>query len=351
VLPLLAAGYLLDYMQRAPALAIAAAIVASNAALYAAFRTGLNLRVSDPSLTKLQVYLGITLLMAALYYTDVARGIALGLCYLVFLFGVFRLGTREMIRLALYALAGYALVINLLMNFRPESVPSVAQEWFQWLLLAVSLPCFAFVAGHIRGLRERLRTRNTELQRAISAVHAMATRDNVTGLYNRAFFADSLEHALAQAERHARGVALLFMDVDHFKLVNDTLGHAAGDRSLRVIGERISACMRESDIVARLGGDEFVALIENLGASAGLDQLAQKIIDAMAQPLQLEHRELVLSVSIGVAVWPKDGRDAPTLMRNADAALYRAKNEGRNRFSFYHRQAGPLAEVSLPGVA
>jgi diguanylate cyclase (GGDEF)-like protein len=113
-----------------------------------------------------------------------------------------------------------------------------------------------------------------------------------------------------------------------------------------VIGERISACVRDSDIVARLGGDEFVALIENLGTAAGLDQLAQKIIDAIAQPLQLEHGELVLSVSIGVAVWPKDGRDAATLMRNADAALYRAKNEGRNRFSFYARQAGPLAEVS-----
>jgi diguanylate cyclase len=347
VLPLLAAGYLLGYIQAAPALAVAAAIVASNAALYAAFRTGLNLRLSDPSLTKLQVYLGITLLMAALYYTDAAaRGIALGLCYLVFLFGVFRLGTREMITLALYALAGYALVINLLLNLRPESVPSVVQEWFQWLLLAVSLPCFALVAGHIRGLRERLRTRNTELQHAIATVHAMATRDNVTGLYNRAFFADSLEHALAQAERHARGVALMFMDVDRFKLVNDTLGHAAGDRSLRVIGERISACVRGSDIVARLGGDEFVALIENLGTPAGLHELAQKIIAAMAQPLQLEHGELVLSVSIGVAVWPKDGRDAPTLMRNADTALYRAKNQGRNRFSFYARQAGLPAEAS-----
>ena len=346
VLPVLATGYLLDYLPAAPALAIAAAVVASNAALYAAFRTGLNLRLSDPSLTKFQVYVGITLLMAGLYYTDVARGIALGLCYLVFLFGVFRLGMREMITLALYTLAGYALVINLLLNFRPESVPSVVQEWFQWLLLAVSLPCFALVAGHIRGLRDRLRARNTELQRAIATVHAMATRDNVTGLYNRSFFADSLEHALAQAERHARGVALLFMDVDRFKLINDTLGHAAGDRSLRVIGERISACVRESDIVARLGGDEFVALIENLGTPAGLHQLAEKIIAAVAQPLQLENGELVLSVSIGVAVWPKDGRDAPTLMRNADTALYRAKNQGRNRFSFYARQAGTPAEAS-----
>jgi diguanylate cyclase (GGDEF)-like protein len=104
--------------------------------------------------------------------------------------------------------------------------------------------------------------------------------------------------------------------------------------------------VRESDIVARLGGDEFVALIENLGTPAGLHQLAEKIIAAVAQPLQLENGELVLSVSIGVAVWPKDGRDAPTLMRNADTALYRAKNQGRNRFSFYARQAGTPAEAS-----
>jgi diguanylate cyclase (GGDEF)-like protein len=180
----------------------------------------------------------------------------------------------------------------------------------------------------------------------VEQLQSAASTDPLTGLSNRRAMEERLGAELSRTKRHQIRTSVVMLDVDRFKLVNDTLGHAAGDRSLRVIGERISACMRESDIVARLGGDEFVALIENLGASAGLDQLAQKIIDAMAQPLQLEHGELVLSVSIGVAVWPKDGRDAPTLMRNADAALYRAKNEGRNRFSFYARQAGPLAEVS-----
>jgi len=329
VLPVLAAGYLLDYIQAAPALAVAAAIVVSNAALYAAFRTGLNLRLSDPSLTKFQVYLGITLLMAALYYTDVARGIALGLCYLVFLFGVFRLGTREMITLALYALAGYALVINLLLNFRPESVPSVEQEWFQWLLLAVSLPCFALVAGHIRGLRERLRTRNTELQHAIAAVHAMATRDNVTGLYNRAFFTESLEHALAQAERHARGVALLFMDVDRFKLINDTLGHAAGDRLLVNVARILRQQCRALDVVGRLGGDEFLVILPMTKPTE-----AQVFVGRVQASLRAMHESNPefgpCTLSMGIAESPRHGTTVGSLLAAADTALYNAKRAGRD---------------------
>ena len=346
-LALLFVGHAFGFINTAATIAIALATIAANAAVYLMLVSGFNLRFADPSLTKLQVYLGITLLMAALYYVDVARGISLGLCFLVFLFGIFRMSTRELMFVALYTLAAYALVINLLMRLRPESIANPKHEWFNWVLLAVSLPWFAVIGGRIREMRDRLRARKQELQEAIGTIQAMATRDEVTGLYNRAFFTESLRHALAQAERHGRSAALLFIDVDRFKLINDTLGHPVGDQALREIGTRLASCVRESDIVARLGGDEFVALIESVPAPDALQEVAQKIIDACARPLALERREVALSVSIGIAVMPQDGRDADTLMRNADIAMYRAKAQGRNCLRFYTRQMSEHAEERL----
>ena len=346
-LALLFVGHAFGFIGTPAAIGIALATIASNAVVYLMLVSGFNLRFADPSLTKLQVYLGITLLMAALYYVDAARGIALGLCFLVFLFGLFRMSTRELLLLALYTLAGYALVINLLMRLRPDSIQNAKQDWFNWMLLAVALPLFAVIGGRIREMRERLRARKQELQEAIGTIQALATRDEVTGLYNRAFFTESLRHALAQAERHGRNAALLFIDVDRFKLINDTLGHPVGDQALREIGTRLAGCVRESDIVARLGGDEFVALIEGIPAPDALQELGQKIIDSCARPLALERREVALSVSIGIAVMPQDGRDAETLMRNADIAMYRAKAQGRNCLRFYTRQMSDRAEERL----
>jgi len=341
------AGHVFGFIHTGAALGLAVAIACLNAGLYLAFRTGFNLRFLDPSLTAAQLYAAITILMAALYHANVARGLAAGLCFLIFLFGVYRLSTRQFVRLTLYTLAAYALVMNLLMHYRPETVYSVYHEWFNWLLLAFSLPWFAVVAARISALRERLRGRNAELQEAIGQIQAMATRDDTTGLYNRGFFVESLGHALAQAERHGRGLALLFIDADRFKLVNDTLGHAAGDRVLRELGARIAGCVRDSDIVARLGGDEFVVLIEGLRSRDALHELARKIVRAASQPLVLETRELALSVSAGVTVFPDDARTPQDLMRNADVAMYRAKALGRNAYFFYTRELDADADERL----
>ncbi|HUQ73572.1 MAG TPA: EAL domain-containing protein [Burkholderiales bacterium] len=344
---LLWVGQWMGFIHTGPALLLGSVVLAVNAGLYLTFRTNLNLRFADPSLTKAQVFLGTTVLMIALYSADVGRGATLALCFLIFLFGIFRLSTRELVLLALYACAAYALVINLLMHFRPEAITDITHEWFNWLLLAVSLPWFGVVGGRIRELRDRLRERNRELQDAVGTIAAMATRDEVTGLYNRAFFTESLNHALAQAARHERSLGVLFIDVDRFKMINDTLGHPVGDRALRELGARIAQCVRGSDLVARLGGDEFVALIESVPATDALQEVAQKIIEAVAQPLVLDRRELALSVSIGIARMPSDALDAQTLMRNADIAMYRAKAKGRNCFSFYTQQMSEHAEERL----
>ena len=322
-------------MQPGPAYVIASAIIVLNAALFLVFYSGLNLRFKDRSLTFLQTFAGITVLMVALYYVEADRGAALGLCFLIFLFGVFRLGWRQFLALTLYALAAYAAVILLLMAYRPHAIPNPAREWFNCVLFAVSLPWFGWVAGRIRAISDRLRVRNSELQQAIGQIQAMATHDEVTGLHNRAFFVESLAHALAQSERFGHGVALFFIDVDRFKLINDTLGHAIGDQVLRELGLRLRASVRGSDIVARLGGDEFVVLIEGRRPGDPLREIAEKIVRVASQPVHAEGRDLAVSVSVGVTYAPQDGRDAQQLMRNADIAMYRAKAQGRNGYSLF----------------
>lgn len=341
----LAAAHAVGLMRTGAALGIAGAILVVNAALFVLFYSGLNLRFRDPSLTFAQTFCGITLLMVALYHAEAERGVALGLCFLIFLFGLFRLSRREFVVLTLYALAAYATVIGFALAWRPRTIGSLAYEAFNWLLLAVSLPWFAVVAGKIRDISERLRARNVALHEAVAQIQAMATRDDVTGLYNRAFFVESLVHALAQAERTGRRLGLLFIDVDRFKLVNDTLGHAVGDRVLHELGIRIAACVRASDIVARLGGDEFVVLVEGLPEGEALQDMGEKIVRAACQPVRIDGRELAVSVSVGITVAPEDGRDAQTLMRHADMAMYRAKALGRNGYVLYVDEPAP-AELS-----
>lgn len=273
-----------------------------------------------------QTFAGLTVLMVALYFTEVGRGASVGLCFLTFLFGVFRLKQRQFLALTIYTLAGYAAVIGLSVLYQPHTVRNVQREWFNWLLLALALPWFGLVAGRIRAISDRLRTRNAELQQAIGQIQAMATHDDVTGLYNRAFFVETLAHALAQSERLGHGVALFFIDVDRFKLVNDTLGHAIGDQVLREIGSRIHTAVRSSDIVARLGGDEFVVLVEGHRLGDTLHDVAEKIVNVASQPICAEGRMLNLSVSVGVTYAPQDGHDALQLMRNADIAMYRGES-------------------------
>ncbi len=309
-----------------------------NAALYVAFRSGFNQRFRDPSLTQLQVFVAITLQMFIIYHLDISRGMALAFTFIVFLFGIFRLTRREFVALTLYTLAAYALVVNLLFYWRAEAVQDVYVEWFSWLLLAAVLPWFGMVGGQISEMRNRLRSTNVDLTSAMETIRKMATRDELTGLYNRAVFTESLRHALAQSVRHGHRLALFFIDIDRFKVINDTLGHTSGDRVLREIAERLKSGLRESDIVARLGGDEFVVLVEDCKSAADLELVARKVVGLLSRPMKLEGHELPLSGCVGVATAPEDGLEAEALLRNADAAMYRAKQQGRNGYALYARQ-------------
>jgi diguanylate cyclase (GGDEF)-like protein len=309
-------------------------MVAVNLGFYVVFRSGLNMKFADPSLTRAQVLTAVTVLMFAVYSFDEGRAMVLNLALVVLTFGVFRFTTREFVRTALWILAGYALVINLLMYFKPATV-NVYHEWFQWAGLAGLLPLFAMIGGRISRLRERLRKSNEELRSALGAVRQIATHDHLTGLPNRVLFSEELQRALARAERHSRPVTLFFMDLDRFKNINDTLGHQFGDRVLQEAAKRLSSCVREGDIIARLGGDEFVLLVEELGDPPALAEIARKLLAAIADLGAIDGQDLNVSLSIGICAFPTDGRDAKTLLAGADIAMYRAKEQGRNRFVFF----------------
>ncbi|MBL8522107.1 MAG: EAL domain-containing protein, partial [Betaproteobacteria bacterium] len=174
-----------------------------------------------------------------------------------------------------------------------------------------------------------------ERKRAQDDLRHRAFHDELTGLPNRAMFMDSLGRALGRMQRRSGMFSVLFIDLDRFKIVNDTLGHDAGDRLLQMVATRIKTSVRDADLLARLGGDEFVILIEDHGSPAEVALVAQKVLDSMEQAYLLHDREVNLTASIGISVFPQDGADVTTLVKNADIAMYQAKELGRNNYQFY----------------
>jgi diguanylate cyclase (GGDEF)-like protein/PAS domain S-box-containing protein len=165
-----------------------------------------------------------------------------------------------------------------------------------------------------------------------------ANHDALTGLPNRAMFNERLAQALARAHRYNKMAAVLFIDLDRFKIINDTLGHDAGDRLLKQLAERLRECLREGDTVGRQGGDEFVVLIEDVTDPNQVTGVAQKMLETIAQPYRIAGQEFHVTASIGISICPDDGRDQHALLKNADIAMYRAKERGKNNYQFYSAQ-------------
>ncbi|WP_188705545.1 bifunctional diguanylate cyclase/phosphodiesterase [Silvimonas iriomotensis] len=178
----------------------------------------------------------------------------------------------------------------------------------------------------------------TELLAYRQKIHSLAFYDVLTGLPNRALFNDRIAQALVTAQRNSDKVGVMMLDLDRFKTINDTLGHSAGDDLLCETALRLKSCVRASDTVARLGGDEFILVLPGIREETRLSSLASHILGRLAAPMTLEGRELVVTGSIGIAVYPQDGNLAETLVKNADGALYDAKAKGRNNFQFYSRE-------------
>ena len=180
-----------------------------------------------------------------------------------------------------------------------------------------------------------------QLQRRITH---LAYHDALTNLPNRQLLIDRLSTALARAKRSQRKLGLLFIDLDNFKTINDTMGHAQGDALLRIIAQRLVECVRESDTIARLGGDEFIILLNDIQTSEDASLVAEKLLAVISKPVRLQDHDIQISGSTGIAIYPGDGSDPGTLLRNADIAMYQAKELGRHRFRFY---ANEMSEQAL----
>jgi diguanylate cyclase (GGDEF)-like protein/PAS domain S-box-containing protein len=175
----------------------------------------------------------------------------------------------------------------------------------------------------------------TERKQAEAQIRALAYHDTLTGLPNRLLFNDRLAMALAQAQRQQKKAAVFFIDLDRFKVINDSLGHGFGDKLLQAVADRIALHIREGDTLARLGGDEFTVLLPGLADATDAARVADKLLEALRNPFELEGRELFVTASIGVSIYPDDGADVDELVKNSDTAMYRAKEQGRDNHQLY----------------
>jgi diguanylate cyclase (GGDEF)-like protein/PAS domain S-box-containing protein len=175
----------------------------------------------------------------------------------------------------------------------------------------------------------------TERKRTAERLSYLATHDALTGLPNRTLFADRLDQALARSAWNQRLVAVMFLDLDRFKAINDTLGHDAGDLLIQTVTTRLTGAVREGDTVARQGGDEFTIVLIDMAQTEDVALVAQKILTAMVPPFNLNGHQMLVTFSIGIACYPVDGTDAQTLLKHADTALYQAKARGRNNYQLY----------------
>ncbi|MGZ5063855.1 MAG: sensor domain-containing protein, partial [Usitatibacter sp.] len=191
--------------------------------------------------------------------------------------------------------------------------------------------------AHIRGIVWNSRD-VTDRKVIQQRIQHLAYHDNLTGLPNRGLLQDRLARSIARAERSGRKVAVLFIDLDNFKNINDTLGHDVGDELLRQVSRRLTECVRLEDTIARQGGDEFIVLLDALDDGRNASIVAQKILNALRLPLTLGGTEQHVSGSVGIALYPEDGRDAQTLMKNADTAMFHGKGLGKNTYQYFTAQ-------------
>ena len=182
-----------------------------------------------------------------------------------------------------------------------------------------------------------------ERKEAKQRIIQMATHDALTGLPNRLLLQDRIEQALVQDARNQKQIAVLFIDLDHFKMINDSLGHEIGDFLLKAVAERLLACVRNEDTVARQGGDEFIVVLNSIGESLDAAKVAQKILDSLGQPYHIHENELHIGGSIGIAIFPEDGTNAEALLKNSDIAMYYAKENGRNNYQFFTKELNKSA--------
>lgn len=309
--------------------ALALFVAIGQIGFYVALRSGWSLRLKDPALTLVQMgYASVALAVAYAINPSIRTMWPLAMA-LVLVFGAFILSPARCLQLGLVAVAALGTSMAWSAWRRPELYPP-ALEFLHFMFCATVLPAIASLAGQLSAIRARSQRQKTELREALERIRLLATRDDLTGLPNRRHAEQLLALEESRAQRQGSPLALAMVDIDSFKRINDTFGHAAGDRVLQLISAHAPAGLRDTDVIARWGGEEFLLILPDADVDAAL-QVVQRLRELIAQP-QTWGADAALKVtfSAGIALW-HDGESMHQTLARADAALYRAKAQGRDR--------------------
>ncbi len=296
--------------------------------VYGLIRSGYSLRWDDPALTFFQIVSSVSCTAVAYVIAGSARGITLPILAVILIFGVFGLSPRQMLFVLFYGMVVFGIALSIAQWSAGCGTQPLALTAAYTMMIVVVLASCTFI--NLRVLASR--RRKMELAQAAAKERERATRDELTGLHNRRFMLEIMGLEGARAQRSHQPLLMAQLDLDHFKSINDTYGHDAGDRVLTAFAQTVTACIRSTDILARWGGEEFVLLMASTSAADGVALLERVRAVVQACPVVLETGTTIhLTVSIGVAQLQPDQETPIGLLRRADEALYAAKAQGRNR--------------------
>ena len=300
-------------------------------AVYAAIRSGWSRRFKDPALTLAQILYAITCCVAAFVIAGPARGVTRPILAIILMFGIFGLTTRQMLGVLVYSLVAFGVASGVVAARDEPDYPTVVAAAYVGMVVVVLLSS-TFLTTRVQSTRQHLRRQKAELAQALEQIRQLATHDDLTGLLNRRAMLDRMQLEQHRSLRSGSPLLIAQLDIDHFKAVNDTHGHAAGDLVLQSFADTVRRNVRDTDVLARWGGEEFVLLLCDTPAAdavALMERLRQSV-QAMQVPVPQGGGPITVTVSIGLARHTPADPLAGTLDR-ADRALYAAKAGGRNR--------------------
>ena len=300
-------------------------------AVYAAIRSGWSRRFKDPALTLAQILYAITCCVAAFVIAGPARGVTLPILAIILMFGIFGLTTRQMLGVLVYSLVAFGVASGVVAARDEPDYPTVVAAAYVGMVVVVLLSS-TFLTTRVQSTREHLRRQKAELAQALEQIRQLATHDDLTGLLNRRAMLDRMQLEQHRSLRSGSPLLIAQLDIDHFKAVNDTHGHAAGDLVLQSFADTVRRNVRDTDVLARWGGEEFVLLLCDTPAADAvtLMERLRQAVQAMQVPVPQSGGPITVTVSIGLARHTPADPLAGTLER-ADRALYAAKAGGRNR--------------------
>lgn len=300
-------------------------------AVYAAIRSGWSRRFKDPALTLVQILYAIACCAVAFVIAGPARGVTLPILAIILMFGIFGLTTRQMVGVLVYSLGVFGVASGVVAARAEPDYPPVVAAAYVGMVVVVLLSS-TFLTTRVQGTREHLRRQKAELARALEQIRQLATHDELTGLINRRAMLERMQLEQRRSLRSGHPLLIAELDIDHFKEVNDTHGHAAGDRVLQVFADTVRRSVRDTDVLARWGGEEFVLLLCDtpVEEATALMERVRRAVHAMRVPVPQGGAPIAVTVSIGLARHTPADAVARTLER-ADQALYVAKAGGRNR--------------------